>query len=159
MVIAIIFFGVCTALGIYIHHGYRLRKTFYDGMILFCDHMTSEIGFSKNDVVSVIDTYIESYPLSFRKTLAEYRKAIISKSDIEIRSFPPKFSEGEKSQVDLFFKELGRHSSAEEIEKIKNRRSQFSQNLESARLKLNKDASINLKLCIILGIAGFIMLI
>jgi len=154
------------ALGVYIHNGYKTRKQFFESLLAFCNHLSTEINFSKSSIGSIINTYAPSYHISFRKLLLKYKTSIDAKEDINPHSFSLltshfslRLKQSEKTHIASFFSELGKHGPSEEVAKIQNKKVFFQQFYDGASLHLRRDASMYLKFCIILGIASVILLI
>lgn len=162
--IFILFVCACfVGLGIYIYNVYKMRKVFYENLVSFCNHLSVEINFSKNTTSQVIDTYASGYSANFAKLLAGYKTMIDDKAEITRDGISAlmwrRLKKHEQSIVGDFFYELGRHSLHEEQEKIANKKIQFEESLKAAQTALRREASIYLKICIILGIASVILLI
>jgi len=142
--------------GFRIRRGYKQRRDFFQDLVRFCDHLSTEINFSKNTVEQVIRRYIDTYSPEFAEVLLKYSHLVASKADItqdSLRQFI-----GREDVADFFF-ELGKHSSFEELEKTKSARLRFESHLTKARDKLSKEASIYFKICIILGVSAVILLL
>jgi len=139
-----------------IRRGYKQRLDFFQDLVRFCDHLTTEIAFSKNCVEQVIRRYIDTYNPGFAEVLLKYSHLVAGKSDITQESLRQFI---DRDDVADFFFELGKHSSSEELEKIKSARLRFESHLTKARDKLSKEASVYFKICIILGVGVVILLV
>jgi len=148
------------ALGYFIYLGYKLRYRFFESLVRFCDNLGTEIGFSKKTIAQIIDTYIEGYSADFAEVLTQYRALIEARADITRESIilPAMLKKPEQEAVTDFFLSLGRHSSAEELGKIKNAKAAFEVFRSEASERLKRDASIYFKVCILVGIACVILL-
>lgn len=157
-----VFAGFC-GIGVYIWRGYKQRKVFFENLLSFCDHLLVEISFSKNTVLHVIENYAESYSVPFRTALSGYKNLINEKQDIthvRIDAFMwRRLKPHERTVITDFFYELGRHGSAEERQKIQNKKITFDTFFRAAAESLKRDASIYLKLFIMLGIAVVVLLL
>ena len=151
-------FVAFVVLGVYIYHGYRTRKLFFESLLAFCNHLQTEISFSKNGISHIIETYANSYHQSLRRMLLQYKHQIDNKQDINL-TYPIRLKPSEKSHLNQFFMELGKHSSDQETTKIENRKVFFASFFDSANLALKRDASMYLKFCIILGIVAVVLLL
>lgn len=124
--------------------------------------MLIEISFSKNQIESIINRYSGNYSKEFRHVLESYRDLITTKSDISHENLKSimwmKLKPHESSEISKFFYELGRHGSHEEEEKLRNQIEIFKTFLTSSTNALRKEASIYLKLFIIMGIASVILM-
>jgi len=150
-----IFTAFCL-LGFTIWRKYKRRRDFFADLVKFCDHLTTEINFSKNTIEQVIRRYIDTYNPMFAEVLLKYSHLLAKNSDItreNLREFI------EREDVADFFHELGKHSSFEELEKIKSARLRFEAEYQKAHSKFSKEASIYFKICIILGIGVVILLL
>ena len=156
---AFVIFFAFVILGIYIYRGYRTRKMFFESLLAFCNHLLTEISFSKNGISSIIETYGSSYHPSFQKSLMHYKHLIDTKRDIADLPFSVRLKDIEKAHVTSFFIELGRHGSIEEVAKIQNKKVFFDGFYNSSCAALKKDASMYLKFCIILGIVAVVLLL
>ena len=157
--------------GYYLWKGYHTRKKFFADLLAFCEHLLIEISFSKNTVRNIINTYGSGYGRHFRDVLMNYQKLLDEKSDIKRekietifsnkRSFivPFKLKPNEMSEIAEFFYELGRHGSAQEREKIENKKITFDTFFNSAVAAMKRDASIYLKLFILIGAGAVILLL
>jgi hypothetical protein len=143
-------------IGFRIRRGYKYRRDFYQDLVKFCDHLTTEINFSKNTVEQVIRRYIDTYNPGFAELLLKYSHLLAGNSDIT-RERLKEFIE--KDDIVDFFLGLGAHSAAEELEKIKSARAHFEGHLTKARDKLSKEAAVYFKICIILGVGAVILLL
>ena len=162
ILLALIFLSF-TALGGYIFLGYKNRRVFFENALSFCDHLAIEISFSKNIVLQVIDRYKQSYGRAFKEVLEGYSTLLYNKQDVTRDSIDNimwnRLKPFEKEIVLEFFYELGRHGASEENEKLANKKVQFERIHEDAIKSQKREASIYLKICIILGIAAVILLI
>ena len=156
-------FAAFAAVGYRIYLGYRKRKQFFESLLAFCQNLTVEINFSKNTVRLIIDTYIDGYCPHFATVLRGYSQLIDAKTDITRPQIDALMWNGlktpEKTAIADFFHELGRHSVDEECQKIETKRTQFAAFYENASNALKREASIYLKICILLGIAAVILLL
>jgi len=143
-------------LGFRIRRGFKTRRDFFGDAVRFCDHLTTEINFSKNTVEQVIRRYIGTYNLAFAELLLKYSHLLASNSDITRDALKEFIAHDDVAD---FFLQLGKHSSAEELEKIKAARSRFQSHLTGASEKLAKEATIYFKICIIIGVGVVILLI
>ena len=150
-------------LGFYIFLHFKSRKIFFENLISFCDHLSIEISFSKNITLQVIERYSKSYAKHFQSVLQGYRGLVEGKQDITHQAITDfmwnRLKPHEASVIVEFFCELGRHGAMEESEKLANKKVQFNEFLETAKTAQRRDASIYLKLCIILGIGAVVLLI
>ena len=157
-----IFFAF-VALGMYIYLAYKSRKVFFENIVAFCDHLSIEISFSKNVILQVIERYNKSYSRNFQIVLDGYSKLLLEKQDITHASIKKlmwnRLKPHESAIVTEFFYELGRHGASEENEKLSNKKIQFDDFLKTSTQAVRREASIYMKICIILGIAMVILLI
>jgi len=107
-------------------------------------------------VEQVITRYIDTYRPQFAEVLLKYSHLLAANADIT-REVLKGFIQHD--QVADFFCELGKHSCAEECEKIKSARSRFDGHLAAARERVSKEASIYYKICIIVGVGVVIILL
>jgi len=156
-------FAAFTTVGYVIWRGYRKRKIFFENLIAFCNHLLVEISFAKNTVHHVIETYAAGYSPPFREVLTGYVKLIEAKADITRESVAAvmwtRLKPPERSAVTDFFFELGRAGVTEETQKIENAKIRFDTFFAGADGALKRDASIYLKIFIILGIAAAVLLL
>ena len=162
IILLFVFLGFA-ALGWFIRAHFRARKVFFDNLLAFCEHLLTEINFSKNSVIQVIDTYAQSYAKPFREVLFGYKNLLTGKHDITRARTDAvlfrKLKTNERTPIADFFFELGRHGATEETEKIHNKRIIFREFHAAAAQTLTRDASIYFKICILLGIAAVILLL
>jgi len=156
-------FGGFLGIGIYIFHGYRTRKVFFENLLSLCNHLLIEISFSKNTIALIIDKYSPSYSKKFREILTGYANLIRTKSDITHESIEQimwdRLKPHERATLVGFFYELGRHGAFEEEEKLRNSIEIFKGFLENANTLYKREASIYLKLFIIMGVASVILML
>ena len=156
-------FSGFVALGVFIYRNYLLRKRFFDSLLSFCSHLEIEINFSKSIIPQVIERYSHGYCKNFRAMLAGYSDLINTKQDISKENLNQllwnKLKSHEKANVLDFLYELGRHGSSEENQKIQAKMVTFKKFHKLSETALAKDASIYLKICIIVGIASVILLV
>jgi len=155
---------VCfAAIGYIIWRGYKQRKVFFENQLSFCNHLLVEISFSKNTVLHVIENYAQAYSLPFRQMLFNYKSLIDGKKDItreSINSFMwRRLKPHERAIVADFLYELGRHGPQQEREKIENKKIQFDTFHQNAATALKKEASIYLKVFILLGVGAVVLLL
>ena len=154
-------FACFCAAGYFIWRGYRQRKVFFDNLLSFCNHLLIEISFSKNTVLHVMESYGNSYAAQFRQLLLSYKNLIDEKQDITRERINgimwKKLKPHERVPITDFFFELGRHGSSEEGEKIENKKVIFDSFHQTAAERLKKEASIYLKLFILLGVGVVIL--
>jgi len=136
-------------IGFQVYKGYRDRKVYFDSLCRFCDNLITEIGFSKKTIAQIIESY--SYCRNFNIDLQHFkeRKILLWQNLKEI----------EKVVIAEFLQNLGKHAVSEEIEKITNAKERFEMFRASAMEKLKTEASIYLKISILLGIGIVILLI
>ncbi|MDR1917420.1 MAG: stage III sporulation protein AB [Christensenellaceae bacterium] len=145
----------CVAVGVIVYCRAKTRVAFYSGLIAFCNNLLTEISFTLTPIAQIIDRYVNSYTKEFRAVLFNYRKLLTKKTDItrekclEIVNDP---------QVADFFYNLGRAGVNEERDKITTAAQLFSQNKADAEEYLKTKAIVTLKIMIIVGIAGAILL-
>jgi hypothetical protein len=146
----------CCVVGAIVYFRAKSRVAFYSGLIAFCNNLLTEISFTLTPLAQIIDRYIGSYSKEFRAALHGYRKLLSSKIDItrekclEIAADP---------QVADFFYNLGRAGANEEQDKITNAAQLFTNSKKDAEEYLKSKAVVTLKIMIIAGIAGVILLL
>ena len=158
-------FATFAVTGYIFYRNYVLRKKYFESLIGFCNNLTTEINFSKKNISLIIDDYINNYCASFKSDLECYKNLIDNNKDLGSHTTKVetelwnKLAETEKTIIWEFLCSLGRHSSIEELQKIKNYKSRFEKWYEVANEKVKKEASITLKISILLGIAVVILLL
>ena len=156
-------FGLFVVMGVYIYLNYTMRKKFFDDVLAFCNHLIIEISFSKNNLSSIIERYSQTYAKHFRSVVEGYNALLKQKHDITPESLNhimwARLKANERQQLVNFFYELGRHGCVEEHEKLMASKQSFQNFHASSVAALRKEASIYLKLCIIVGIGAVILLI
>lgn len=152
---AIVFIGWC------IYRGYRERKLYFESLTRFCDNLITEIGFSKKTLAQIIDGYHRNYDANFSADLLGYRELLEKRGDVNQKGLTwwDGLKPNERDAVAEFFIGLGRHSVAEEVEKIKTARARFDVFRAESAEKLKSEASIYFKVCILLGIAVVVLLL
>jgi hypothetical protein len=146
----------CVAVGLVIYFRARSRVRFCSGLVAFCNNLQVEIGFTLTPISQIIDNYIGTYPNEFARALARYQRLLNERNDItrercaEIVPIP---------QVADFFYELGRHGANEEQAKIAGAAGVFAEMKRAAEDNLKNRAVVALKLAVIAGIAGVILLL
>ncbi|MCL2587266.1 MAG: hypothetical protein FWE31_03440 [Firmicutes bacterium] len=155
-------FGGFAAIGVTVYCYGRERKRFFESLSAFCRHLNTEISFSKNELARVIESYQHAYSKSFLNTLTGYKNLLDTKQDITHQTLTPymwhRLRPEERSHVSEFFLNLGRHGAKEEIEKLESAHSHFTTLHQTAATRLKKEATLYLKLFIIMGIACVILL-
>lgn len=149
-------FGSFVFIGFHIWRGYKIRRDFFADLVKFCDHLTTEINFSKNTVEQVIRRYIDTYNMQFAEVLLKYSHLLARNADITRESLKEFIV---RDDVADFFFELGKHSAHEECEKIKSARLRFENLYQNAKDKLSHEASIYFKISIILGVGVVILIL
>jgi hypothetical protein len=156
-------FGCFAAIAYFIYRGYRARKVFFENLVSYCNHLAVEISFSKRTAAEVIDAYADGYGRAFAGVVCEYRALIESRADVTREALSgimwTRLKPSESAAVVDFFYELGKHSAAEELQKIENARKRFESFYENAREGLRRDASIYFKICILVGIGAVILML
>ena len=147
--------------GYYVYCNFRNRKLYFASLVHFCDHLSTEIGFSKRTISQIIDTYIDGYSMQFAGNLRNYRDMLDRHEDLTADSIVlwERLNKAEADVIRGFLMELGRHSVTEELDKIRKARNRFELYLNEAADKLKRDASIYLKICILLGVGVVIVLL
>jgi hypothetical protein len=146
----------CITIGLIVYHRAKARVRFFAGLVAFCNNLSTEISFTLTPVGQVIDRYKNTYSSEFNHVLFGYRKLLEDKCDItreqclEIAVDP---------WVADFFYNLGRAGSKEEADKVNDAIRKFSAYKADAEKYLTGKASIALKILIIIGIAGVVMLL
>jgi hypothetical protein len=149
-------FCVCAIIGLTVYFRAKCRVNFFSGLLAFCNNLQTEIGFTLTPIAQVIELYSAAYPKEFLRMLSAYKKMLDSKIDItrerclEIADIP---------QVADFFYELGRHGAKEEQSKIAGAIGIFGEMKKSADEYLKTKATLTLKLLLLLGVAGVILLL
>lgn len=154
----------CVAVGLTIYFRARSRVRFCSGLVAFCNNLRVEIGFTLTPVSQIIGNYIGTYPNEFARVLAQYQKLLDEKSDItrercmEIIRVPQAAAYAATAVADFFY-ELGRHGANEEQAKITGALGVFTEMKRAADNELKNRAVVALKLAVIAGIAGVILLL
>lgn len=156
-------FAAFVLIGFYIWRNYRARKSFFESILSFCNHLGIEIAFSKNHIGHIIERYGSGYSRHFRNTLNAYNELLRARADITHEALTPIMWNGlkaaERIAVTNFFFELGRHGVEGEHEKLAAARESFGVFHKTAGKAMKSEASIYLKLSIIIGIGAVILLI
>jgi stage III sporulation protein AB len=156
-------FAGFSAIGLIIYNRAKLKVRFFDNLLMFCNNLRTEISFSLRPITQIIDSYINTYSPVFGKMLLSYRNITANKNNItrEVISAAvwDKVQQNEKETITDFLNNLGRHSVAEEKEKIDTAIQIFTAYKNNAENALKIRASLTLKLLIIMGIAGVILLL
>ena len=149
--------------GVVIYRTYHARKVYFECLVRFCDALVVEIGFSKRTIAQVIDGFVADMGCNspFRDDILGYKNLLEYNQDITRERIVlwDKLKPNEARGVVDFLLELGRHSVTEELEKIGKARARFEFNRAEATDKLKKEASIYLKISIIIGIGVVILLL
>ena len=152
--IAGVFFSICTAVGVGIYQRSAARVKFYHAVITFCQHLSTEIGFSLQPLPQIIAEYPATPSGQFNQVLAGYAQLLRSKADITREQCLALTTDPEVAE---FLYRLGRTGSTQEKTKITNAVQIFTTKQTQAETYLHHKASIMCKLLIIIGIAGVIL--
>ena len=158
-------FASFVGFGIYIYIGYKNRKVFFENLRAFCDHMLVEISFSRHTARHVIATYGGAYGKLFRALLDAYIALLDQKRDITRDRIAEivrprallKLREPERAAITDLFWELGRHGPVEEAAKLTARRAAFDNLCQTATAALRREASIYLKIFILIGVTAVLL--
>ena len=161
LVLCLAIFLCFLVIGYQIHRAFRHRKQFFESLVRFCDHLTTEIGFSKRTIAQIIDAYLDNYSSQFAEVLVNYKALLDRNQDLTRGALAlwGGLKSAEAQVVADFLLELGKHSAAEELEKIRKFRERFETLRQDATEKLKRDASIYFKICILLGIGVVVLLL
>jgi hypothetical protein len=146
----------CFAIGLIIYVRAKNKVRFYTDLIAFCRNLVTEISFTLTPIVQIIDKYQNSYSAEFIRVLSAYRELIDSNCDITREKCLQIIAEPQTAD---FFYNLGRHGSTQEKEKLVAAACIFMGYKNEAEGYLKTKASIALKILIIMGIAGVILLL
>ena len=154
-------FGCIVFIGWHIYSGYRSRKRYFESLTRFCDNLITEVGFSKKTLAQIIDGYYQNYDANFSADLLAFKALLENREDVNQQRLTlwNGLKTTEHDAVAEFIVGLGRHSVAEEVQKIKNARSRFEVFRTESAEKLKSEASIYFKVCILLGIAVVVLLL
>jgi len=163
LILGMVFAGFVGA-GFYVRNYYKVRKVFFENLLNFCDHLLIEISFQKSTIQKIIQTYGDSYGRHFRNLIVGYQNLIETKQDITREKIiallgKNRLKPAEITNIADFLYELGRHGSNEENSKIQSKRVNFDNFFEHSANALKRDASIYLKVFILMGIAAVILLV
>lgn len=150
--------------GIFFTLKYRQRKVLFENLCTFCEFLKIEIGFSKNTISNIIETYSGAYGKIFNQILLNYKSLLDNKCDITPQSIETIVTNkiikpDERALLVDFLSALGRHGSLEEGVKIESKHKIFQNFLSLADAQLKKEASIYKKLFILMGVAAAILLL
>jgi len=132
------------------------RVNFYTGLLSFCHHLQTEISFTLTPIAQIIDRYLYSYPREFANLLRAYQTMLNSKTDVTADRCRQMTTD---TTVADFFYSLGRARQNEERDKISNAIGVFTATRIDAEAYLKNRATVTLKICILAGIAGVILLL
>jgi hypothetical protein len=153
----------CVFIGLFIYCKSKMRVRFFADLLSFCGNLQTEVGFALMPVTQVIDVYRDGYSGHFRGVLSRYGDLVNSRCDITRERCRTCVWEGlteeEKNKVADFFYNLGRHGVGEEKNKIESAAAVFGGYKGAADEYLRAKASIALKILIIMGVAGAILLL
>jgi stage III sporulation protein AB len=162
IVCGIIVFGFF-AIGWFIKIKAKRRVVFFESLIMFCNHLTTEISFQHDPIARIIKNNIAAYNKNLQQILEEYLYCIENKKTLSIETIKEFLWSGlkpqEAQQFATFLLELGRQGILEEQSKIELKKIVFMSCKDTANAYYNKEASIYMKLSIILGIATVIILL
>lgn len=159
--------GFFSFLGIYIYLLYKKKKRFFQDIISFLNEFKIELGFSKSEISNIINRSCKNYGRYFKQSLAAYDSLLTTKQDITRESLYNIFTSHphiklKTDEIELitdFFYNLGKHGSAQELEKTENSRAQIEIMHKLSDENLKSEGKIYLKLCIIAGLVVVIILI
>ena len=159
--------GVIVAGMAYIGYGlsyyYRIRKKFFEDIILFCEKLSVDISFSKEILSSIVLNNLGNFSKEFRMILNEYlfylknngttlnKDSLFNKVKI--------LKDEEKDSITIFFKSLGKLDMTNQINEIDNFKTKFISYKNTADEENKKFGALSLKLMFLLGLLIVIILI
>lgn len=141
ILLCVIFASFCY-IGLQIAFSYKRKQNFFESLINFCNHLKTEIGFSKLEILKIIEKYKHTYSKEFRTVLEQ---------------FP--YVKTEYDVINHFFNNLGKFDSKTELANIDAAMVVFNSLLKDSTEKTKKNYSTSIKLCVLLGIGLVIVLI
>ncbi len=161
-VLIVVVFCVCVFVGYVYSAKYAKRKKFFDSLILFADKLSLDINFSRERLKILLlnfDSKNRKNLLGIDEKFLDYldRKSELSKEEVFKNATILK--DDEKDTVLLFLKTLGRSDVENQTKEIQNFVSRFGEIKEKCDVEQKKYGSLALKLGVVAGLFGAVILI
>jgi len=132
---------------------YKDRLVFYKDMITFCNILSNQIKFSKNNLSTIVQAHLNSFSPKFKITVENLFIKKEQYAKIEM------FTEEENVAIKTFFNGLGKYDVEGEVNNIKNHKSQIENHFNNAQEQYKKFGPLGTKLGFITGLLICIILI
>ncbi len=153
MLLGIFILLSCTFAGYIKSANYKKREKFFEEFLSFNRQMMSEINYSKNSLPEVLSE--KKGESEFEKVLKEYSEKI-SEGEVEERKYLKK---EENEFMNRYFSNLGRSDSQTQSELLKAEEENIKRYFESARQDSLKYSGMYVKMGLLIGLAGLIILV
>lgn len=160
IILMILVFCVCVALGFVFSLKYKRRSNFFKAMITLAQKLDIGINFSRerlHSIISGLDDGVKKNLLGIDKNYLEYLDGTQSELDGLFKSINI-LKEQEKEVVLMFFKMLGRSDVDSQSREIKNFLSRFEDLSNAANEENKKYGGLSLKMGVIVGLIAVIIL-
>lgn len=160
----LVLLGCFGYVGIEISKTYIKKQEFYENLLNFCNLLLAEIGFLKNDLISICKRQETSVGTEFNKVLVSFSNKLISNNETSEKDFNNLIThlfltKNEIYYLKEFFNSLGKTGVDAQINLINYYISIFNQNLISAKENNQKFNPLFKKMGWIVGLLVCIVLI
>ncbi len=133
---------------------FKIRYDFFSDYYNFNQKMIEEVNFRKNSIINVIEKF--SCKEHFKNLLLNY-KQYLSTNHFE----PPLYflSENEKEDVVLYFTNLGKNDTKNELNSLKSYENKLKEIKNCTEIENKKYKTLYLKLSFLFGLLIFILII
>ncbi len=149
-VVLMLIFFCFVLIGFVVAGVFKSRKMFFESLIKFCDVYSSEIKFSKNSIVKIIDSNIDLFDENFKACLLDF----VNNKELKVNNL----TKNQMSQVREFFNNLGELDVSGELEKVNRQKSIFFYQFEKMKEDVDKKGNVYFKLISIAGVLVTILL-
>ena len=144
-------FVACVLIGLGVYRQARCRVRDYAEWVGFCNHVQQAIGFAMQPLPQVVAEYLPVCHGGCHSALQQYEQWLVGKVDFTRTDCARLVADQNLAE---FLYQLGRTGRETEQEKTQALRGVLQNSVDQAQQYLRGKASIELKLLIIIGIAG-----
>ncbi len=145
---------ICVTVGVVLYRRSWRRVQFYTGVITFCHHLQTALGFTRAPLPTVVGQVLPQISGDLATVLTNYKQLLDGQTALTREKCQTLTTDGDLAE---FLYQLGRTGSVTEQVKIDHALTTFTAQKQQATEHLRTKASITLKLLIIMGIAGVIL--
>ena len=154
----------CSYIGYGIGNFYVKRYNFLMNLILFANHLKTEINFSHNTLENIVNKHIDNFSVEFKKVLKNYLIVLeesdyVTMSDLTNNLNNIYLEPSEQNEMLQFFSILGTSDASSQIKVIDKFINSFNLFLNEAKIQKEKYGILYKKLGVLVGILLVIIML